>query len=400
MAEGFINSSDNRHWHENNMSFNKLENLRTLIIKGSVSSSAMDHLFGATEKYHKLRVLDLSWTCKILPKSIGDLKHLRYLDLYWTEVAELPVALGKLYHLQVLMTPRSRARIPRSLRNLISLRHYEGDDKALTTIPDIGRRLTSLQTFPEFHIKKEKGYDIGQLRNLNGLRGTLSIWNLENIEGKDKAVEANLKNKEYLESLVLKWGCRDEREFRRDLDREVLEGLQPHPNLTELTIHGYKSPEFASWLPLQNLRSLKFEICTGLEDFPPMIDLFPHCQSLKIWSLPNLSRFPLLPLSLKELEISYCGSLMFVSKEEVEERVEEDILGGKKKIELIVPSSLQSLMIKDCDITEGALSQSLGRLTSLKSLVLYGINTITTLPSEEILHHLTSPDITNSSKNV
>ncbi|XP_073000182.1 putative disease resistance protein RGA3 [Typha latifolia] len=384
--------SDGSLW-ENNTSLNKLENLRTLIIGSSVSSSAINNLFAAIGKYNKLRVLDLSWTkTKTLPKFIGYLKHLRYLDFNWTEVAELPMLLGKLYHLQVLITPRHRATLPRSLKNLINLRHLEGDNEALTTIPDIGS-LTSLQTLPLFFVKKEKGYDIGQLRNLNQLRGSLSILNLENIEEKDKAIEANLKNKKYLESLVLGWGYHDERECRRDLDWDVLEGLQPHPNLTKLTIFCYKSPECPSWLLrqgcLQNLRSLEIYNCTALEVLPPMSTLFPRCQVLRILDLPNLKKFSSLPPSLKELQICECPSILFVSKKEVEEKVEQ-IFKRKEKIELILPSSLQSLRIRYCNITDGALSQSIEMLTSLKSLDLYGINTLTTLPSEEILHHLIS----------
>ncbi|XP_073000184.1 disease resistance protein RGA2-like [Typha latifolia] len=374
---------------ENCMSVNKIENLRTLIIDDySISSSVIDHLLVATNKFKKLRVLDLSRnSVETLLKSIGDLKHLRYLHLCETEVDELHVVLGKLYHLRVLITPYiCGTTLPRRLKNLISLQHFMGDYDALTRIPYIGRRLTSLQILPRFYVKKEKGFDIGQLRNLNELRGSLSIWNLENIEGKDKAVEVNLKNKKYLESLELKWEKDDERECRKDLDREVLKGLQPHPNLTKLTIRGYKSLEFPSWLPLQNLRSLEFYDCTALEDFPPMSDLFPHCQSLKILDLPNLRKLSSLPPSLTELEISSCGSLVFVSKE----RVEEDTFGGKEKIELILPSTLQSLIIKDCDMTDGALSQSLERLASLKSLELNGISIITTLPSEEVFHRLIS----------
>ncbi|XP_072965748.1 uncharacterized protein [Typha angustifolia] len=140
---------------------------------------------------------------------------------------------------------------------------------------------------------------------------------------------------------------------------------------------------------LQNLRSLEFQNCTSLEVLPPIGDLFPDCQNLRIWDLPNLRKFSSLPPSLTFLNISSCGSLVFVSKEEVEERI-EDIFGAKKKMELILPSSLQVLSIESCDITEGALSQSLKRLTSLESLSLKKINTITTLPSEEILRHLIS----------
>ncbi|XP_073000203.1 putative disease resistance protein RGA3 isoform X2 [Typha latifolia] len=384
--------SDGSLW-KNNTSFNIPKNLQTLIIivGDSVTSSVIDHLFTATEKYQKLRVLDLSGlSMETLPKSIGDLKHLRYLDLQWTGVAELPVGLGKLYQLQILRPPYYPVTtLARSMKNLINLRHFDGDDEALTRIPYIGRRLTSLQTLPKFYIRKEKGYDIGQLRDLNELGGSLSIENLENIERKDKAVEANLENKKYLESLELKWKNDDE----RDLDRGVLEGLQPHSNLTSLSIHGYTSPQYPDWLLQQgcprNLRSLKFKNCTSLEVLPPVGDLFPHFESLRILDLPNFRKFSSLPSCLKDFEISSCGSLVFVSKEEVEER-REDIFGGKEKIELILPPTLQRLKIESCDITDGALSQSLERLTSLKSLELSDINTITTLPSEEILHHLIS----------
>ncbi|XP_072964691.1 disease resistance protein RGA2-like [Typha angustifolia] len=381
---------------ENNMSFNKLENLRTLVIQGSTSSCAIDQMFAAIKKCKKLRVLDLSWTSiETLPKYIGYLKHLRYLNLEMTGVDDLPVELGKLYHLQVVsIYPYRATTFPTSVKNLINLRHFVGNNETPTTIPYMGRRLTSLQTLPKFHVKKEKGYDIGQLRDLNELRGSLSIENLENIERKEKAVEANLKNKNYLKSLELKWQNEEERDLdRRDLDREVLEGLRPHPNLTSLSIDGYTSPQYPNWLLrqgcLRNLRSLTFKNCTSLDVLPPIDDLFRHFESLTIEYLPNFRKFSSLPSCLKDFEISSFGSLVFVSKEEAEER-REDIFGGKEKIELILPSTLQSLKIKSCDITEGALSQSLERLTSLESLELNHISTITTLPSEEILHHLIS----------
>ncbi|XP_073000190.1 putative disease resistance protein RGA4 [Typha latifolia] len=465
---------------EDNISFNKLENLRTLIVSGSLTNGAIDHLTAAIKKFKKLRVLQLSLgRIKRLSKFVGDLKHLRYLYLYNDDRIELPVSLGKLYNLQLLECPS--VNLPRSMKNLINLRHFKQDDTEYRglSLPHIGS-LTSLQNLCQFDIKKEEGYDIGQLKNLNELRGSLNISNLGNVESNDEAIKANLKDKKHLESLCLEWENDNGRDCRTmDLDMQVLEGLQPHRNLINLSIKGYKSPTYPNWLLrrgcIEKLRSLELTRCTFLADLPPMSKLLLRCEELNIFDLPNLNTLPLLPESLKSLVIYECQSLVFVTEEELEkidgkkksimttirscqlntklqimgdiegyirrnlagdclsvktlmeseeldvttdfqtlsaalqssdglsmqmevdrlwkaycccqEQRIEAIFGRRKKSELILPSSLQNLRIVHCNITDGALSQCLAKLTSLKFLEL-NIRTITTLPSEEILHHL------------
>ncbi|XP_072965423.1 disease resistance protein RGA2-like [Typha angustifolia] len=466
---------------EDNMSFNKLENLRTLIVRDPLKDGVIDQLIAAIMKFKKLRVLHLSFRrIKRLPKYIGDLKHLRYLYLFGSDTIQLPVSLGKLYNLQLLKCPY--ANLPRSLKNLVNLRYFEQTHVEPMGLPlrDIGR-LISLQNLCQFDVKKEEGYEINQLKNLNELRGSLNISNLDNVKSKDEAIEANLKDKKHLESLSLEWKNHHGRDCgKMNLDMEVLEGLQPHSDLINLSIKGYTSPRYPNWLLrrgcIEKLRSFKLISCTLLEDLPPMNKLFLRCDELEIWDLPNLRTFPLLPQSLQSLVVDGCRSLIFVSEEELqksndkkkslmnivrscrlsgkleimgdinhyireelardclevkrsmefekldvaedfmtlatalqssedlsmqmevdhlwkaycccqEQRVEA-IFGRREKSELILPSSLQSLQIGYCNITDGALSQCLGKLTFLKSLELYSIRTITTLPSEEILHHL------------
>ncbi|XLR68151.1 putative disease resistance protein RGA1 [Arachis hypogaea] len=76
-----------------------------------------------------LRYLDLSdSTCETLPRSIGKLKHLRYISLQGnTRIKRLPNSICKLQNLQVLLLNgcSNLETIPKKLRKLISLQRLE-----------------------------------------------------------------------------------------------------------------------------------------------------------------------------------------------------------------------------------------------------------------------------------
>ena len=110
--------------------------------------------------------------------------------------------------------------------------------------------LTKLQTLSLFVIGGRflKGMGkVSELKCLNNLRGKLQIKNLEEVKGGAfESKEANLKEKHYLQSLVLEWYVWGPWFINED-GESVMEGLQPHSNLKELYIAGYPSVRFPSW---------------------------------------------------------------------------------------------------------------------------------------------------------
>ncbi|OAY85796.1 putative disease resistance RPP13-like protein 1 [Ananas comosus] len=245
------------------------------------------------------------------------MKHLRVLEISSTSVFVLPESVCTLYQLQVLRI-KSASSLPKRLNNLVSLRYLEANSDLISGIPDIGK-LTSLQGLKHFQVKKEKGYELEQLQNLNELRGRLCIDNLENVESRDSAIAANLKEKEHLDMLQLVW--RDgEDNVNSDLDVEILEGLQLPPYLTSLSLDGYRGRSCPSWPECQTSDIQEFALtwCGMLEALPLMMDqIYRSCISLELSHLPKLKALHALPPQLTILIIENTLSLIFVTKEDL-----------------------------------------------------------------------------------
>ncbi|KAF7142097.1 hypothetical protein RHSIM_Rhsim06G0066400 [Rhododendron simsii] len=275
--------------------FHKAKNLRTFLPLGlgdrskfsSNSYLSSDVALHLLPNLKRLRVLSLRrYRIYELSSLIGDLKHVRFLDLSCALIDTLPESISALYNLQTLMLRycKNLKKLPPTTGNLINLRHLDvtGADLLEEMPPKIGK-LISLQTLSNFIVSKGNGSAINELAYLIHLRGTLCISGLEHVADARDAARANLKDKQGLEILLMKWSNSDN-SHNESVESEVLDILRPHKKLKELTISGYHSPKFPTWV--------------GNSSFSNMVCLkILNCE--KCMSLPTLGQLP----SLTKLHI-------------------------------------------------------------------------------------------------
>ncbi|XP_071905644.1 putative disease resistance protein RGA3 [Coffea arabica] len=260
--------------------------LRTLFLEGGIADETLS-------KFKYLHVLKLFGAdAKKLPKSVGKLIHLHLLDISGSRIRTLPESLCKLYSLQTLRIDRLEKGFPKEMSNLISMRHlhYFDYDKGLEIqMPSRIGQLTCLQTLEFFNIgRQEEGRGIQELGTLQDLKGSLEIRNLELVNGKDDAELAKLSKKPNLHRLVYEW--RNRYWGSDNCDEDVLEGLQPHPNLKELQILKFMGDRFPQWfmnLTLTSLVELRVADCTRCRELPALGQL-PFLQRLYLTGLENI----------------------------------------------------------------------------------------------------------------
>ncbi|RWR91775.1 putative disease resistance protein RGA3 isoform X1 [Cinnamomum micranthum f. kanehirae] len=268
-----------------------------------------------------LRVLNLSYrSIFFLPNSIDKLRHLRYFDISFTKITELPETICNLHNLQTLRVLGIRLqKWPKNMKRMIRLRHIEFDrgDHAFPLPKGIGE-LTFLRTLSKFIITKESGAGIEELKDLNLLWGNIHIGGLDNITNVGCVGEANLKAKKHVNSLKLSWSG-DETVATKGNAKEVIEILEPHSDLKELSVENYMGLEFPSWMMkrLTNLKKISLWSCKRCEQLPPLgqldflesleidtmdavkhivefdgshnfKDLFPSLKDLHLRNMPNL----------------------------------------------------------------------------------------------------------------
>jgi hypothetical protein len=133
-----------------------------------------DELFSS---FKFLRTLNLSSrNLDSVPSSIGELKHLRYLDLSNNrKIKKLPDSIPRLHNLHTLILSCcwSLEELPRDIKKLVYLRHLELDFcHALMYMPRGLGQLNNLQTLTTFVVHSDShSRHCADLRELNGLFG-------------------------------------------------------------------------------------------------------------------------------------------------------------------------------------------------------------------------------------
>nr|XP_027117778.1 putative disease resistance protein RGA4 [Coffea arabica] len=285
--------------------------LRTLFLEGGIADDMVS-------KFKYLHVLKLFGAdVEELPTSIGKLIHLHLLDISESSIRTLPESLCKLYCLQTLRIGMLVDGFPKEMSNLISMRHlhYDDDDtgREIQMPSGIGR-WTCLQTLEFFNIgRQEEGRGIQELGTLKDLTGSLEIRNLELVNGKDDAELANLSKKPNLYRLVFEWGNRDRESD--NCDEDVLEGLQPHPNLKELHIRYFKGDQFPQWfMNLTSLVELRVANCTRCRELPTLGQL-SSLQHLYLTGLENIRSIGLSFYSTSAEEDCGSGGSITISRQ-------------------------------------------------------------------------------------
>ncbi|GKU99320.1 hypothetical protein SLEP1_g12188 [Rubroshorea leprosula] len=254
--------------------------LHSLFLKGDVLCKMPD-------SFKRLRILSCGghslWGANTnqLPTWIGEMKHLRYLDISYFQIKELPQIIMELYSLQTL-------------------------------------RLKDLQTLQLFVVGPQEGSQIEELGCLSQLRGELRICNLEHIENSSEARKAKLSEKIGLHELRLEWADRNPEEC--SYDEDVLAGLKPPSYLRNLTMEYYGGEQCPSWMKpslsqsfsLNNLGGLKISSCKKLKSIPSMSGL-SSLEQLQIGDCLELTRIGdeefAFPMSLRQLHIWSCPRL-------------------------------------------------------------------------------------------
>ncbi|XP_057745683.1 putative disease resistance protein RGA3 [Arachis stenosperma] len=226
-------------------------------------------------------------------------------------------------------------------------------------------QLKNLQFLSDYVVGKREENKITELGALADLHQSISIAGLENVVNSSEASMARMFDKDGICSLELSWSPdEDENEVDSQIERDILDKLQPHTNLKELEIRGYRGTTFSDWLGSSSYRNITYLRLDG-------------CRNCCM--LPSFGQLP----SLKGLRISNFESVEIVGAEFYFYQNDESCLETPfpkleslsfssmpcwkewRSMELNAFPRLRKLTIMECPMLRGDLPNQLPSLQSL-----------------------------------
>ncbi|KAL2317485.1 hypothetical protein Fmac_031361 [Flemingia macrophylla] len=353
---------------------------------------------GSVPTSHSLRVLRTSF---FKLSSLGNLIHLRYLELYGFEIKKLPDSIYNLKRLETLKLTSCRKLVclPKYLTHIHNLRHIVINEcHSLSRMSPNMRKLSCLRTLSLFIVSSKTGHKLEEIGGLN-LVGKLRIEGLKYVANLSEAEGGNLMGKTKLHELCLSWDIRGESKSNITTNpEEVLQALQPPPNLKTLRIYDYEGSCLPSWIQgLKSLVALELFDCKNCWNLP-LLGKLPSLRKLEVFSMDDVQyidddescngveeSFP----SLEQLDVRGLPNLqqlLKVEREKMFHNLSKVIINDCSKLRLPFLRSIEQLNIRGCN---HGLLQSISSFYGLTFLNLSGGEDLSSLP-EGMLRKLTS----------